>query len=112
MDVLVGAGSGWWVGFDDPVSIWTTCLKEVVSAWTKVVGYEFGSDLETGLGVSGGVWTAPPPAVCPLLLLLLPWLDGEFVGDGFSLSCCCLDTISIDGFLYYFDLKMKSMGEK
>lgn len=23
---------------EDPVSIWTTCLKEEVSAWTKVVG--------------------------------------------------------------------------
>lgn len=23
---------------DDPVSIWTTCLNVVVSAWTKVVG--------------------------------------------------------------------------
>lgn len=35
----------------DPVSIWTTCLKEVVSAWTKVVGYGLAdSDLVTGLG--------------------------------------------------------------
>ena len=101
MDIFAGAGGS---GFDDPVSICTTCLKEFVSAWTKVVGYGFGSDLETGLGVSGGVWTAAPPP-CPLLLLLLPWLDldGELAGDGFSLSCC-LDTISIDGFLNYLDL--------
>lgn len=35
----------------DPVSIWTTCLKEVVSAWTKVVGYGLAdSDLVTGFG--------------------------------------------------------------
>ncbi|KVI10467.1 hypothetical protein Ccrd_011146 [Cynara cardunculus var. scolymus] len=106
MDILDGVGSGCWVGLDDPVSIWTTCLKEVVSAWTKVVGYGFGSDLETGLGVSGGVWMAAPPpaaAACPLLLLLLPLLDGEFAGDGFSVSCC-LETISIDGFFCNSDL--------
>ena len=31
---------------EEPVSIWTTCLKEDVSAWTNVVGYGFaGSDL-------------------------------------------------------------------
>lgn len=42
---LEGAGDGSWFGFDDcfavsaePVSIWTTCLKVEVSAWTKVVG--------------------------------------------------------------------------
>lgn len=36
---------------EDPVSIWTTCLKEEVSAWTKVVGYGlFGSDLVMGTG--------------------------------------------------------------
>ena len=53
MEILVGVGSGCWVGLGVPVSIWTTCLKEVVLAWTKVVVYEFGSDLETGLRVSG-----------------------------------------------------------
>lgn len=36
---------------DEPVSIWTTCLKEFVSAWTKVVGYGLpDSDLVMGLG--------------------------------------------------------------
>ncbi|KAJ6364212.1 hypothetical protein OIU76_029199 [Salix suchowensis] len=29
-------------GLGDPVNIWTTCLKEEVSAWTKVVGYGGG----------------------------------------------------------------------
>jgi len=49
---------------EDPVSIWTTCLKEEVSAWTKVVGYGFpDSDLVVTcrVGVVGGL----------LLLLLL-----------------------------------------
>lgn len=51
----------------DPVSIWTTCLKEVVSACTKVVGcgvasQAFGIDL----GVNGG---AAPGVVAPLLQL-------------------------------------------
>ena len=37
---------------EEPVSIWTTCLNEVVSAWTNVVGYEFaGSDLVKGFGI-------------------------------------------------------------
>ncbi|KAI3785723.1 hypothetical protein L1987_44848 [Smallanthus sonchifolius] len=76
MDVLDGAGSCW-VGLGDPVSIWTTCLKEVVPAWTKVVGYGFGS----GLGVICGVWVAP---LAPVLLL---WLDEEFARDGISLPC-------------------------
>lgn len=36
---------------EEPVSIWTTCLKEDVSAWTNVVGYGLpGSDLATALG--------------------------------------------------------------
>jgi len=52
-----------WVGFaagfedacfavsEDPVSIWTTCLNDDVSAWTNVVGYGLpGSDLATGFG--------------------------------------------------------------
>jgi hypothetical protein len=35
---------------EDPVSIWTTCLKEEVSAWTNVVGYGLvESDLVMGL---------------------------------------------------------------
>lgn len=39
----------------DPVSIWTTCLKEDVSAWTKVVGYGFvDSDLFIIFGGGGG----------------------------------------------------------
>lgn len=79
---------------DDPVSIWTTCLKEDVSAWTKVVGYGLVvSDLEIVFGVSGGVgfWITDP-----LLLLvgLVPLLLGEFMEDGFSLSWI-LELISI-----------------
>ncbi|ONK81723.1 uncharacterized protein A4U43_C01F32230 [Asparagus officinalis] len=40
----------------DPVSIWTTCLKDWVSAWMKVVGYRLGFGLGLGfdLGVRGG----------------------------------------------------------
>lgn len=39
----------------EPVSIWTTCLKEEVSAWTNVVGYGFGSQvLGMDLGVRDG----------------------------------------------------------
>lgn len=42
---------------EDPVSIWTTFLKEVVSAWTKVVGYGlFGSGLGMGVGGGDGWW--------------------------------------------------------
>lgn len=79
---------------DDPVSIWTTCLKEEVSAWTKVVGYGLVvSDLEIVFGVSGGVgfWITDP-----LLLLvgLVPLLLGELMEDGFSLSWI-LEVISI-----------------
>ena len=38
----------------EPVSIWTTCLKEVVSAWTKVVGNGVVSMVRgTGLGEGG-----------------------------------------------------------
>lgn len=47
---------------DDPVSIWTTCLNEEVSACTKVVGYGLAdSDLVMGFGgwcwcgIDGGV---------------------------------------------------------
>jgi len=52
-----------WFGFveacfavsEEPVNIWTTCLNEVVSAWTNVVGYGLpGSDLVIGLGE--GIW--------------------------------------------------------
>ncbi|ONK70137.1 uncharacterized protein A4U43_C05F30640 [Asparagus officinalis] len=40
----------------DPVSIWTTCLKDWVSAWMKVVGYGLGLGFGFGfdLGVRGG----------------------------------------------------------
>jgi hypothetical protein len=49
MEVVVEAGLG------DPVNIWTTCLKEEVSACTKVVGYGLvDSDLEMGLGDGSG----------------------------------------------------------
>lgn len=46
------------------------------------MGYGLTSDLDTGFGVTGGVgtWTDP------LLLLQLPLLLGELVGEGFSLS--------------------------
>jgi hypothetical protein len=40
-----------------PVSIWTTCLKEVVSAWTKVVGKGVVSMVRgTGRGDGGRLW--------------------------------------------------------
>ncbi|KAJ6925864.1 LOW QUALITY PROTEIN: hypothetical protein NC651_010336 [Populus alba x Populus x berolinensis] len=43
------------LGLGDPVNIWTTCLKEELSAWTKVVGYGLvDSDLEMGLGDGSG----------------------------------------------------------
>nr|KAJ0198251.1 hypothetical protein LSAT_V11C700346720 [Lactuca sativa] len=64
----------------------------------------FGSDLETSTRGSGGVWTEPPPTTCPLLLLLLPWLDldEEFIEDEISLSCC-IELISIDkGLIFLF----------
>lgn len=64
----------WCLGLsEDPVSIWTTCLKEVVSAWTKVVGYGFpDSDLGVRfrVGVMGGL-------LLSVLLLL-------HRGDGFG----------------------------
>lgn len=65
----------WWcLGLsEDPVSIWTTCLKEVASAWTKVVGYGFpDSDLGVRfrVGVMGGL-------LLSVLLLL-------HRGDGFG----------------------------
>ncbi|MFS7946730.1 hypothetical protein Hanom_Chr06g00539721 [Helianthus anomalus] len=80
MDILDEVGSGCRVGLDDPVSIWTTCLKEVVSAWMKVVG---GSDLEAGLG---GVW------VGLLAVVLQPSLEEEFAGES-----CSVEMISIRG---------------
>lgn len=54
---------------EEPVSNWTTCLKELESAVTNVVGYGlFGSDLVIGkLGV--------------LVFVVLPWLLGELSGD-------------------------------
>lgn len=56
LGLIGGIGFGFWLlGLivwvacltvsEDPVSIWTTCLKELVSAWTNVVGYGFVSDL-------------------------------------------------------------------
>lgn len=70
-------GSGLLVGSEDPVRSWTTCLKEEVSAWTKVVGYElFGSELLTCTGGD-----------TPLLLLLLfevmvLWVFGDGIRNG------------------------------
>lgn len=69
-------------GLGDPVNIWTTCLKEEVSAWTKVVGYGLvDSDLEMDFGDgNGGGWLilllratlfAVGVVVVELLLLLL-----------------------------------------
>ena len=49
--VVVGFEEACLAVSEDPVSIWTTCLKEFVSAWTKVVGYGLAdSDLVMGLG--------------------------------------------------------------
>lgn len=78
----------------DPVSIWTTCLNEEVSACTNVVGYGLAdSDLVTGfggygeggaataaagegaVGVRGGNWVWCSPLLLVLLQLLLElWL--------------------------------------
>ncbi|GER48185.1 tyrosine recombinase XerS [Striga asiatica] len=67
----------------DPVSIWTTCLKEDVSAWTKVVGYGLlGSDLVTGADGCGGWWRTPFAAAATLLLLGL-WGIGDGMSEGF-----------------------------
>ncbi|GAB2258717.1 hypothetical protein Droror1_Dr00014877 [Drosera rotundifolia] len=63
----------------DSVSNWTTCLKELVSAMTNVVGYGlFGSDLVLRkLGV--------------LVFVVLPWLLGELSGDnGFLVLFLCM----------------------
>lgn len=59
---------------EDPVSIWTTCLKEDVSAWTKVVGYGVpGSDLVVTcrVGVVGGLLL--------LSVVLLFWHLGDWI---------------------------------
>ena len=70
-------GSGLLVGSEDPVRSWTTCLKEEVSAWTKVVGNGLlDSDLLTGTGVD-----------TPLLLLLqfevmVLWVFGDGIRNG------------------------------
>lgn len=102
METLEEGGSGWgcleWEACfavsDEPVSIWTTCLKAVVSAWTNVVGYGLVSDLEMGFGVRGGVWSW-----VPLLLLLLTLLFGEFTGDEtISLSWSFEFVSIVDGF--------------
>lgn len=59
----------------DPVSSWTTFLKEDVSAWTKVVGYGlFGSDLVMGVG-GGDEW-------CVVLVLEVVLV----LGEGFLVS--------------------------
>lgn len=48
---LLGLEEACFAVSEDPVSIWTTCLKEDVSAWTKVVGYGLAdSDLVMGFG--------------------------------------------------------------
>lgn len=63
---------------EDPVSIWTTCLKEEVSAWTKVVGYGFpDSDLVVTcrVGVVGGLLLSVLLLILQLLLLL--WHRGD-----------------------------------
>jgi len=45
------------VGCSAPVSIWTTCLKDVVSAWTKVVGNGVVSMVRgMGRGDGGRLW--------------------------------------------------------
>nr|GMD93101.1 hypothetical protein Iba_chr14fCG4160 [Ipomoea batatas] len=58
-----GSGRADLAGSEDPVSIWTTCLKEEASAWTKVVGEHDSHavssacnspEVECGQDVSGG----------------------------------------------------------
>lgn len=75
----------------EPVSIWTTCLNDWVSAWMKVVGYGFGVagvGFRFDLGVrggreedDGGGGTEGGPLVVELVLLV-ELLLGEVDGDG------------------------------
>lgn len=64
---------------EDPVSIWTTCLNEEVSAWTKVVGYGFaGSDLVMGRDWRGEGGGGGFVGVVVLLVLELGlWILGD-----------------------------------
>ena len=76
--LLLAAAGGLWLwacgcedggGMSAPVSIWTTCLKEAVSAWTKVVGKGVVSMVRgTGLGDGGSG--------------LGRWLEGDAAEDG------------------------------
>lgn len=100
----VGSGRPAWRAVSvDPVSIWTTCLKELVSACTNVVGYGlFGSDLVMGtaLGVVGGGWWWTPLVV----VLLVELVELRLLGDGTKDGLCNPDGCSIDrsSFFLYF----------
>ena len=64
--------SGLWVGLgflEDPVSIWTTCLKEEASVWKKVVR----SDMEVTCRVGLLMLLGEGSELCALSLYL-----GEF----------------------------------
>lgn len=92
-----GSGRVDFAGSEDPVSIWTTCLKEEASAWTKVVGYGLlGSDLVTGSTGGGGAGAAAPLLLLLMLELLLLRLSGEETGGGFRFSRGVIEA-SIDG---------------
>lgn len=70
----------------EPVSIWTICLKEFVSAWMKdVLGNPWASDMDIAFGVDG---------FSTQLLVLL--LSGEVFGYGLS-SSRLFGLFSIDG---------------
>lgn len=105
--IALRTGSGRAVVSVEPVSIWTTCLKEEVSAWTKVVGYGlFGSDLVMGMEGScdvggGGRWRSPLLVVVLLLELLELWLFGDGISDGFWFSWTS-DEFSISGSVFVF----------
>lgn len=80
---------------EDPVSIWTTCLKEEVSAWTKVVGYGFpDSDLvvRCRVGVVGGLLLLS--VMLLILQLLLLWHRGDGIRS--VEASLCLGEFSIE----------------
>lgn len=107
---------------DEPVSIWTTCLKEEVSAWTKVVGYGLADSdlvamgLAVGIGVGVGIgsrwwWWGTALLLVELVVLVL-WLRLRLVGEGsreedgdgifvvvvWLFNWWCFGEVSIDGF--------------
>lgn len=82
-------------GGENPVSIWTTCLKVEGSAWTKVVGQGLsGSDLVMGLGEGGGGGLLEPVAVEGLAMVVGERSGG---GDGGLGSSRCIGNPALLG---------------